>query len=654
MRIVKYLTISILLCAVLILAETTRLLYTVNFAFGSMRAYYEVQITQEDLPAISELSKQYGIPICIVENKMASVQEFDIYSTVDESTLVDTLQIQSGTFRSVFYKNPVQISIHTLTDFEVPEKTVRLYYIGNQRGDFEKALSSLVTIQGGIMFQQNSSSMLVVIPIAWGILIVFAFFLSAFDAESKRRTCFVRIMNGASPLQILLCNIGIELLVMTGIISFVAAVTSCFVTVQIGKQNLLFYGLLMIASMLPYLKLTGTSCKIITQERLSISRLLNFGYIYKTLLLCMTMAVFSLTASLGADFIENLRVLRCVKDYEDYSLIKIETTEVSLLGDTDVDEALRYIELTNLRTEEIYRQYYDSNDALMIVPYGLHSHASSESDGFIYCNANAADYIDRLFGEYRDEMNADVCIFVPDNVSEDDPAILRAEGLGIPDYAGDSWKPDIKIIHYQGRKTGFYLSSSEDSLLTFVENPVVAYIMRTPAETGVPVMDTHKASASGNIAFRADTAMLRELQARNDIRCEVIPISETVQREFDSVKRICGALALICVVFVALDLFVSGFLIRMEYRLRAKEYCIKTVLGYTMLQKFGSFLTMSALSVLVSIVLVILLRNQLHVNPVVLAVICGGMLIADTVTIFVYAVRIERSSIVSCLKGGAL
>ena len=150
MRIVKYLTISILLCAVLILAETTRLLYTVNFAFGSMRAYYEVQITQEDLPAISELSKQYGIPICIVENKMASVQEFDIYSTVDESTLVDTLQIQSGTFRSVFYKNPVQISIHILTDFEVPEKTVRLYYIGNQRGDFEKALSSLVTIQGGI------------------------------------------------------------------------------------------------------------------------------------------------------------------------------------------------------------------------------------------------------------------------------------------------------------------------------------------------------------------------------------------------------------------------------------------------------------------------------------------------------------------------
>ena len=148
--------------------------------------------------------------------------------------------------------------------------------------------------------------------------------------------------------------------------------------------------------------------------------------------------------------------------------------------------------------------------------------------------------------------------------------------------------------------------------------------------------------------------MLRDLQARDDINFEIIPIGRTVQREFGSVKRICGALALICVVFIALNVFVSGFLIRMEYRLRAKEYCIKTVLGYTMLQKFGSFLTMSVLSILVSIVLVVLLRNQLHIQPTVLALICGGMLIADTVTIFAYAIRTERSSIVNSLKGGAL
>ena len=182
------------------------MLYTVNFAFGSMRAYYEVQITQEDLPVISELSGQYGIPLCIVDNKMATTQEFDIYSTADESTLVDELQIQFGTFRSVFYKESVQIRFHAFEDYEVPEKPVKLFFVGNQRQDFEKALSAQVSIQVGIMYQQDASAMLAVIWIAWGILIAFAFFLSAFDAESKRRTSFVRIMNGASPLQILACQ----------------------------------------------------------------------------------------------------------------------------------------------------------------------------------------------------------------------------------------------------------------------------------------------------------------------------------------------------------------------------------------------------------------------------------------------------------------
>ena len=212
------------------------------------------------------------------------------------------------------------------------------------------------------------------------------FFLSAFDAESKRRTSFVRIMNGASPLQILLANIGVELLAVTGIISIVTAVTGCFVTVQIGKYRLVLV-LLVLASMLPYIKLTGLSYTIITQERLSVARLLNFGYIYKTILLCITMAVFSLTASLGADFVRNLRVLRCAKEYSDYSIVKIETTQADLLGDIDVDEAVRYMELTNLRIEEVYRQYYESNDALMIAPYNLHSFTSGKREGFIYCNA---------------------------------------------------------------------------------------------------------------------------------------------------------------------------------------------------------------------------------------------------------------------------
>lgn len=403
------------------------------------------------------------------------------------------------------------------------------------------------------------------------------------------------------------------------------------------------------SSIIPYIKLTSMSYTVITQERLTISRLLNFGYIYKTLLLCMTMAVFSLTVSLGTDFFRYLRVMQFAKEYEDYSIIKIETAEASLLGDIDVDEAMKYMELTNLRIEEIYRKYYDSNHALLIEPYNIHDNQG----GIVYCNSNASDYINRLFGEYREKMNADVCIFVPDGISETDPIIVNAEKFAIPYYAGMSWNPNIKLIHYHKKETGFYLSAHEDSLLTLIENPIVVYVMRTPEEIGVPISDAQKISVAG-MAFQIDDNMLNELQTRSDIRCEIIPIGITIQQQFNQIKRICSALALICAVFIMLNLFVSGFLIRMEYRLRAKEYCIKTVLGYTMLQKFGSFLTMSVMSILVSVVIVVILRNQLKISPILLGIICGDMLLVDTMSIFVYAVRTERSSIVNCLKGSAL
>lgn len=62
---------------------------------------------------------------------------------------------------------------------------------------------------------------------------------------------------------------------------------------------------------------------------------------------------------------------------------------------------MKYQDLTNLRIEEIYRQYYDSHDALIIEPVLQ----DAENISMIYCSGNAADYISDLFREYRDELN---------------------------------------------------------------------------------------------------------------------------------------------------------------------------------------------------------------------------------------------------------
>ena len=400
---------------------------------------------------------------------------------------------------------------------------------------------------------------------------------------------------------------------------------------------------------MPYAVLSSISYKIITQERIVTAKLLNFGYVYKTILLSLTIIVFGLTASIGTTFIQNLKVLHYAENYKNHSFVRIETSEINLLEADEIEEYVKYQELTNLRIEEIYRQYYYSHNALIIEPILQ----DTETISMIYCNGNAVDYINDLFGEYRDELNdRQAVLFLPESIEQKEQYLHSSELL-LQQYAGEKWHPEIHIISYTGRKNGFCFMPSDDAMLKIVTDSVVLYCTAAPKEIGALITETKKIPIQG-LAFRVDETMLQELESRRDILFEITPINTAIQKNADTSKRLCVALAMICAVFIALNLFASSFLIRMEYRLRAKEYCIKTVLGYTMMQKFGSFLLLSALSILISGAAVTLLQKQLAISPMLILSICVGIFLADSATVMLYAVRTERGSIVRCLKGGAL
>ncbi len=650
MRTVKYLTLAVLLAAVLILSAESRLLYSVNFAFSPLQVYYDLELSEDELPLLSKLADEQGMLLCMTDHKTADTQTLIIYSNADEAALLQRLHVRCGEFRSLFWKIPVQIRLHPLDCADTADDAARVYVIGDNRIALERELEKYFTIVSGNVFtQDNAVSIIAVGYLAWGLLILFAFFLSAFDAQAKKRSSFVRILNGASPLKLVGGHILTEVLIMLPLIFAVLRITDCYSTVIVDTQILLCAMLLLLACISPYAVLSGISYQIITQERIVAAKLLNFGYVYKTILLCLTIIVFGLTASVGTEFFRNLKALHYAEGYQDYSFVKIETSEVDWFATNEIEDYVKYQELTNLRIEEVYRQYYDSHDALIMEPILQ----DAENIGMIYCNGNAADYIGDLFWEYREELHdKQAVLFLPENVEQTEQYLQSSEQL-LQQYAGEQWHPKIHIITYTGRKTGFCFMPSEDTMLKIVPDPVVLYCAVTPEETGALLTETKKIPIQG-LAFRVDDTMLQELESREDILYEITPIGAAIQKNADESKRLCGALVLVCAVFIALNLFVSSFLIRMEYRLRAKEYCIKSVLGYTMMQKFGSFLLLSALSVLISGAAVALLQKQLAVSPMLILWICVGMFLADAASVMMYAIHTERGSIVQCLKGGAL
>ena len=650
MRVVKYLTLAVLLAAVLILSAESRLLYSMNFALSPLQVYYDLELSENDLPLLSDLAEEQNMLLCIADHNMADTQRLTIYANADESVLLEHLQVRCGEFRSLFWKTPVQIRLYPLVCADTADEAVRVYVFGEKRIALERELEKHFTIvSGNVMTQDNAVSIIFVGYLAWGLLILFAFFLSIFDAQAKKRSSFVRILNGASPLKLVGCHIMTEFLILIPLIFIVICITNCYSTVIIELQLLICIGILLFACALPYAVLSSISYKIITQERIVTAKLLNFGYVYKTILLSLTIIVFGLTASIGTTFIQNLKVLHYAENYKNHSFVRIETSEINLLEADEIEEYVKYQELTNLRIEEIYRQYYYSHNALIIEP----TLQDTETISMIYCNGNAVDYINDLFGEYRDELNdRQAVLFLPESIKQKEQYLHSSELL-LQQYAGEKWHPEIHIISYTGRKNGFCFMRPENTMLKIVTDPVVLYCAAAPKEIGALITETKKIPIQG-LAFRVDETMLKELESRRDILFEITPINTAIQKNADISKRLCVALAMICAVFIALNLFASSFLIRMEYRLRAKEYCIKTVLGYTMMQKFGSFLLLSALSILISGAAVTLLQKQLAISPILILGICVGIFLADSATVMLYAVRTERGSIVRCLKGGAL
>lgn len=117
MRILKYVTISILLAAVLLLTSERNLIYMINFAFQPMNVNYEIEMEQKS-EVLDDIANQNDVIACVLideRNGTKNTIERDIYTNVDAADLEDAIHVTAGTYKSLFYSSAV-IRIHPLKE----------------------------------------------------------------------------------------------------------------------------------------------------------------------------------------------------------------------------------------------------------------------------------------------------------------------------------------------------------------------------------------------------------------------------------------------------------------------------------------------------------------------------------------------------------
>ena len=504
---------------------------------------------------------------------------------------------------------------------------------------FQSALEDSFQVLGGntVMWNDPSTFFLIVYA-AWELLIIFALFLSCFTVTSKRREYFVRIMNGASIGRIVFKNIFIESVAMIAIFLVAYILLGQISTQILRAEHFLFAGALVLASALPYLTIFHFDYKVLTQETRTASRLLSFGYVYKAILMCITILACMMMVSVSTEFRQNLKAFHAAREFRDYGICKIHTSQA--------DPVEEYIEQTNYQIESVYRKFYESNRAVIMTDYTANSN-------IVYCNENTSDYIKGIFSDYTEDLQgADVYFLIPENTTNVSEIESAAE-LIIGNYEGKNWDYSMKIVPYQGAREVFCFTTDVDALIQVVENPCIIYCSKSPDQINSDIRECSKISVNG-IALIMDEALQSYLASQDGIVYEWISVGERFDELYDESVRNCAAFGFICIVFGILNIIVSCFIIQMHYRLYAKELCIKTILGYTMMQKFTSVLEYSILTIVASNLLLAVVGYKLSVNPLLIGVLSLIIFIFDTLVTVYYAYRLERNSIVSCLKGEAL
>ena len=642
MKTIKYITTFILLLGMLLFNSEYLFVYAFNYASNTVYASLELNTYNSFETKIERLEK-------IVQSNHINVFTTDInfeqynakmiiYTNADNGSIYNFLKIQPMNHKSIFYGN-IEIEIHSIE--EIPPRNKLNVMVLDDSSKYPIFIDELQQVfeisnnKRGI--DNNAASFLKPIYAMWFVFLALILFLSLFDIDCKKKSIFIKRIYGESTLKIIFSEIFTDLLINIIIVFVATTVIKQISTISISSVYIYLISLLVVSAM-PYLLLIRFDRSVFLHNNASLKKTISFGYIYKTVLIVITIIVSSYSLIQINSLSKIINNYKLIEGFSDYYLCSVTPDDKEL---EKVDNKAEMLINVRTRTEEIYRKYYHSQNAIIINKLA--------DDNTIYCNKNAEPYVLNLFGDYIDNnLKADVLCFYPNITNKDMISFQEDIKNTILHIDGASWNPVINYIPYSKEINAVYFTD-EDMMINSITNPCVILCNRTPDEIKSKIDECQKSFAS--ILYN-DIAEIKDyIDSIPEISGTIRSIKEFYQTQHTKHIRIISFFLFISISFFILNIVVCFFIIKMEYRLHAKEYCIKKTLGYSFISKFFSMIrTYLLTSIIGGMSSIIIFKSDLFI----ISTICLGVFITDCVAAFYLSLKIENNNIIKCLNGGTV
>lgn len=385
---------------------------------------------------------------------------------------------------------------------------------------------------------------------------------------------------------------------------------------------------------------------------------LSSNWIVKVIVSALIICVISIFITVLMDSVTYIKTADFFEQHSDYSFCYMARDDD---WETMVFDRENYAD-NNYTTA---CNYYDVCQPLLInrEAYPTSSDRKGDNGYYIFSNANTIDYVKSVVKEFKNvEITADYVVIAPEKIINDS---FIEKNLYVINNRYDVYisedkelynKNNIQIVETEKSYDIFATDNDKESEMgIYKDEPVI--ICTVPENQSAYLPKEMNLGSQNYYMFKIDDRLKSELISKNAYTSFV---QTNCKEQYDYFWRM-NKLALMyfgafSIILIVLEIIVLSFVVKLKFDLNKEELCIKKVLGYTLLSRYGELIAATLLSSFVCSLISIFVLSRIDTNtPAIVVVVISLILLAfEFVIILFNAIRLEKANIQKILKGGAL
>lgn len=495
---------------------------------------------------------------------------------------------------------------------------------------------------------------------AFGIAILLIVVFNIFDVNIKRKEFVIKCIYGESKY-LLICKYlvtdvllyGGEIFVMFCAISKLNSLFYC------TNEVIIFSVCLLVGVVLSHIPLVKASPIYTLKGQENTRKLLVAGRVTKIMISILIICVTSFFVTLLIDLKTYIKTADFFESHSDYYFLYTES-------DKDMEDMLYNRDTYVARNYRIACEYYEICQPVLICNnmYATYDWQQEGANGYyVFANANAISYLKTVVKELNDAtLQSDYIIIAPKSDCDNELIQKTIEEINcrykkyIYDDVQFYNEQNVQIIKATENYEVFAMDNNVSSEMGVFKNEpiVVCTVEENKSEFSPEEMNL---ASQPYYMFKINDDLKDEIVEKENIS---VFVKTNCKEQYDYFWRM-NKLGLVyfgtfSAILIVLEVVVLVLVVRSEFDLNKEELCIKKVLGYNLMSRYGEVVVETLISSVICFGLSVLALSRFDTKvPFISAIIIGLVLLVEEFIIIVcYAIRLEKRNIQKILKGGAL